>query len=398
MPHKDPALRRACDRERFRRRSAERLALGLCPRCGRAASRAGAKRLRTLRRQAEQGLACQGREAPGRRYAASRSGDGARRRAGPPPAADRRARCSWTVHEMRQGPAGARAPPVRRLHRETARGRTEALCRRQGRRQALRRRQCRDAPPQCQGPGNPAPQGPAGGRPVHPLRQGPACRGRHGVRTLQGNPARCRTGAVGRPARRRLLRQVRGAGRGRQGALHALCRPRGESATHEKRRQSQPLRPAPGSRPVYRLQRDRPGRRGAVRSLRLAVLRTLRSSSRHASVRAALHRDRTRDRDRPRHLGQLGRSRGLSGLRPAHAGRRGGDRRRTHDGGPGWAVSAGRRVRRIAAAPPARRRPDADPPTASQDVPGSIPNRLSRRAGTGPARRQPAPPRRASEP
>ena len=342
MPHKDPTLRRVSDRERFRRRSAERIARGLCPRCGERAARAGAQRLRTLRRQAEQGLACQGREAPGRGHAAPGSEDGARRRAGAPPAADRRTHCSRPVHQVRQGPAGARAPPVRRLHRQAARGRTQPLRRRQGCRQALRRRECRDAPPQCQGSGTPAPQGPARGRPVHPLRQGPACRKRHGVRAVQGNPARCRTGAMDRPARRRLLRQVRGAGRRRQGALHALCRPRGEPATHEKRRQPQPLRPAPGAQPVYRLQRDRPGRRGPVRSLRLALVRPLRPSSRHAGVRAALHRNRTRDRDRPRHLGQLGRSRGLYGLRPADAGRRGGDRRRTDVGGPGWAVSAGR--------------------------------------------------------
>lgn len=34
VPHKDPKLRRAFDRERFHRRTAERVALGLCTRCG----------------------------------------------------------------------------------------------------------------------------------------------------------------------------------------------------------------------------------------------------------------------------------------------------------------------------------------------------------------------------
>ena len=34
MPHKDPDVRRARDRERFARRTAERRAAGLCPKCG----------------------------------------------------------------------------------------------------------------------------------------------------------------------------------------------------------------------------------------------------------------------------------------------------------------------------------------------------------------------------
>ena len=34
MTYRDPEVRRARDRERFRRRTAERIALGLCPRCG----------------------------------------------------------------------------------------------------------------------------------------------------------------------------------------------------------------------------------------------------------------------------------------------------------------------------------------------------------------------------
>ncbi len=35
MPHKDPEVRRARDRERVARRTAERMAAGLCPTCGR---------------------------------------------------------------------------------------------------------------------------------------------------------------------------------------------------------------------------------------------------------------------------------------------------------------------------------------------------------------------------
>ena len=36
MAYKDPAEGRARDRERFRRRTAERIAQGLCPNCGKA--------------------------------------------------------------------------------------------------------------------------------------------------------------------------------------------------------------------------------------------------------------------------------------------------------------------------------------------------------------------------
>ena len=36
MAYKDPGHGRACDRERYRRRTAERLARGMCPRCGEA--------------------------------------------------------------------------------------------------------------------------------------------------------------------------------------------------------------------------------------------------------------------------------------------------------------------------------------------------------------------------
>ena len=34
MAYKDPEIRRKRDRERFRKRTVERVAQGLCPRCG----------------------------------------------------------------------------------------------------------------------------------------------------------------------------------------------------------------------------------------------------------------------------------------------------------------------------------------------------------------------------
>ena len=36
MAYKDPGHGRACDRERYHRRTTERLARGMCPRCGEA--------------------------------------------------------------------------------------------------------------------------------------------------------------------------------------------------------------------------------------------------------------------------------------------------------------------------------------------------------------------------
>ena len=163
MPHKDPEVARACDRERFRRRTEERLALGLCRAAVSARPRRSAASA-TLRPPGGTSQAAPATRSSGPPHATPGSGDGAHRRAGPPQAADRQTHRSRPVHQVRQGPAGAGAPAVRRLHRETARGRTEPLCRRQGCRQALRRRQCPDAPPQCQDPGNPAPQ--AGLRPA----------------------------------------------------------------------------------------------------------------------------------------------------------------------------------------------------------------------------------------
>ena len=293
MPHKDPARRRACDRERFRRRSAERIALGLCPRCGERppapersvcepcaarrnkASRARDAKLRdagTPRRDPETARAFE--RARRKRQTAERIAAGACTKCGKAPSAPERRLCDGCIGKRRA--AERKRYTIARAAGKLYGGANVEMRRRNARVLAI-----------------PAPQGPARGRPVHPLRQGPACRGRHGVRTLQGNSPRCRTGAVGRPAGCRLLRQVQCAGRGRQGALHALRRLRGETAAHEKRRQPQPLRPAPGARLMYRLRRDRPGRRGAVRSLRLAVLRALGLPSRHAGVRAALYRDRT---------------------------------------------------------------------------------------------------------
>ena len=51
MPHRDPDARREYDRERSRQRTAERVARGLCPRCGRQASAAGARALRSVHRK-----------------------------------------------------------------------------------------------------------------------------------------------------------------------------------------------------------------------------------------------------------------------------------------------------------------------------------------------------------
>ena len=53
MGYRDPARQRAADRERFRKRTAERVAQGLCPRCGESSPRARPRPVRRLRREAQ---------------------------------------------------------------------------------------------------------------------------------------------------------------------------------------------------------------------------------------------------------------------------------------------------------------------------------------------------------
>ena len=120
MPHTDPARRRACDRERFRRRTAERLALGFCPRCGERppapersvcetcaikqnkASRARDAKLRaagTPRRDPETARA--GERARRRRQTAERVAAGLCTKCGKAPSAPERRQCEGCIGKRR---------------------------------------------------------------------------------------------------------------------------------------------------------------------------------------------------------------------------------------------------------------------------------------------------------
>ncbi len=154
MAYRDPAQGRAADRARFRKRTAERKAAGLCPRCG--------------ERRSEDGFALCGACAEKRR-ASERARDARRRAAGV---------------KRRRNPASERARDRRRIADRIARG----LCTECGREPAAPDRRprtvCRsESPgralwregPRRQTQGRPhreceAPTGPRRGRDMHPMR------------------------------------------------------------------------------------------------------------------------------------------------------------------------------------------------------------------------------------
>ena len=76
MTYADPAVGREADRERFHRRTAERRAAGLCPRCGHRSARARPEPVRRLRRETQPGEPRPRRQAAGGGTAASGPGQG----------------------------------------------------------------------------------------------------------------------------------------------------------------------------------------------------------------------------------------------------------------------------------------------------------------------------------
>ena len=194
MSYRDPAVARARDRERVARRTAERRAAGLCPKCGkrqpepdrsicepcaeraRAAGRVRDARLRAEgkpRRDPERAKSCQrGRS---RRQAAARLAAGVCTKCGANPPQDGRRLCA--------GCAGKRRAAARRRHAEaSARG---ELYRGQGPGGQAPHRA--GAQPQ-------APARPHGGGSLHPLRERARSRRRRRLRALQGSPPLSRTG------------------------------------------------------------------------------------------------------------------------------------------------------------------------------------------------------------
>ena len=306
MAYRDPEEGRARDRERFRQRTAERIAQGLCPRCGKAPP------------------------APERKVCGSCAGK--RNRAGPParPAGTRRGRAPVSATAPAgappsASPAGcarsaarrprARSYLVRALRREAACGRTRPLCGGQGRGQALRWARPEGAAARCARQDQAALRYPPRGRPVHPVRLAPAGRGRHGLRAVPRPETRGRTRAVGRPAGGRPVRHMRGDGTGRRLALRALRRAPGGPAV-EERRQPQALRQAAGAQALHRLRPAVPGR-GPVSAVRAPLPCALGRVSRPAAVPAELPGHRDRDGRGPRDVREPGRGGGLPGVRAA---------------------------------------------------------------------------------
>ena len=68
MPYKDPEKERACGRRRYERITADRIARGMCPRCGKARPAPGSDLVPALRRKAAQGRARKMREGQGGRH------------------------------------------------------------------------------------------------------------------------------------------------------------------------------------------------------------------------------------------------------------------------------------------------------------------------------------------
>ena len=129
MAYRDPAVRRQRDRERFRKRTAERVAQGLCPRCGdgppapersvcgqcaekrNSSSRARDARLRAEGRpRRDPGKARAAERKRSRRETAARIAEGMCTRCGKAPAALPASR-AWRRAARPTGPAMRRARP-----------------------------------------------------------------------------------------------------------------------------------------------------------------------------------------------------------------------------------------------------------------------------------------------
>ena len=184
MAYRDPEVGRARDRERFQRRTAERIARGLCPKCGERppeperslCAPCAEKRNRACRaRDAKLRAAGKRRRDPA---TARVSGRRHRRRQ----AAERRAR--GLCPNCGEAAARARCQPVRTVFRAAARGRPRPLREGQGRRQALWRARPRAAPKDGAREESAALARTPRSGPVHPMRAPAPGRGRRDLRAV----------------------------------------------------------------------------------------------------------------------------------------------------------------------------------------------------------------------
>ena len=268
MTDTDIETRRARDRERYHRQTAERRARGLCVTCGKrpptpertrcepcaakkrpgdraryhrqatrargpgplpqvrqAPARARAQPVRAVPGEGRRRRPGQGRAAARRRPSAARSCPDPRIRARAQPPRGRGAPRRGDMHHLRPGARRGGPRLVRALPGQETRRRPRPLRRGQGGGETLWRRQ-----PGHQAPGGPrqaqAPQeGVARGGALRQLRQAAGGRGRRLLRVLQGEAPGAGAPQVCRAPRRRPLHQVRHARLRRHDLLRPLRRP-----------------------------------------------------------------------------------------------------------------------------------------------------------------------------
>ena len=319
MPIKYPDVRKARDRERFRKRTEQRKAQGLCPRCGRCPPASGrsvcascADRRNRADRARDARLRAQGkpRRDPerARQYERERAGRATARRI----ADGMCATCGQA--EPASGRRLCEPCAVKRREAERIRYReARAAGKLYGGRSVSRKRRSARAASR-----------------KHPVRPPPAGRGWRDLRAVPRNPPGRGSRAVSQPPCRRTVRCLRAGGVRGQGPLRSVCdarKPATKSGAEKRRLQTPVLVPARGS-PLHGLQFAE--LRGvAVRSLRETLLCALRSRARHAGVSAKLRGDPRGDRGMP---GEVRRRDGRGSLHrvrePVRARCRGGRRRR----------------------------------------------------------------------
>ena len=306
MAYRDPAVGRARDLERYHRRTAQRRAQGLCPRCGKRPPQPG----RSLCEPCAEKHRISGRVSDAKRRARGRK---RRRNTEKARACERRRYRRKTAERLAAGlcPACGKAPPEpeRRLCAECAEKKRAGDRRRYaeakasgalygGKSAELRRRNGRARSKQ------PLPRPPRRG-PLRPLRRAPAGRRQPLVRGMPHRTQPARARPVGCPARHGAVRIVRRSRAGRRVPLPELRGVAGEPPVAQSLRQEDVRTPQGAQNLVHGLRPALDGR-VAVSALRAPLVCPLGRAPRSAGLARALHRDRDRHGGVPRQLRQRG--------------------------------------------------------------------------------------------
>ena len=335
MAYRDPEVRRARDRERFQRRTAKRIARGLCPRCGQLppelerslCAPCGEKRNKAARARERSPVRSSGLPASRagtrpRRAPASGSGGGGR-----PPSASPTAYAP-SAGGIRRSPAAACANPAARSVAPPIATATPKARRPPSSMAAVIRNTAA---------GSRANKAASASAPVARSASAPAA-----DRIRPSKAERSASHAATRGARPNANSMPRGGqpvsassaerrpSTAARAATHAPCARQARSGEEERSRQTA-LRRAAGPGEMHRLRRVRAGR-GAVRALCEAVLVALRTRPRDSGVATAIHRDRARHRGGLRDLRQRGRGRDVPRVREAVPGSGRGAERYLADG------------------------------------------------------------------